>query len=156
MERRGSPHGLPESDTTQDWRISNNISSNWSTLTHKWKCGVHGVKNQTRPEKTPRAHHDFVRLHGTDRLCVCATTKTQQLLPNNGDRPRASAQNRKFPTKSSPVHMMHCREQSNKKTDRHRSTTIIPIPTDGPVGGLRTGHRTANYATLVHFVQDNK
>ena len=146
-------HGLPDVNTTQDCRSSDERRSNWDTSAHKQKYGVCGVKPCKRMERTPQAHHDGVIIPGTDGLQVFANTQPHQLTPNNGHLPRASAWNQKVLIKPIPVQTMNWYGRSNKKTYHLGSATSLHVPTDGPVDRLWTVHITANAETHFHFLQ---
>ena len=114
-QRWGSPHGLPENHTLEDWRRTNKRSTDWFTSIGQWKCGVRGVKPWRRPAQKPCADDDKQGIHDTDRLCVCAAVQPSQLTANNGNRPITSARNWKVPTKPSAIQEIHRRGRSHKK-----------------------------------------
>ena len=94
-QRRGSPCVLPDTDTTQDiWRTNEIIYYEYSSA-YKWKCIICGITSWRSPAKTPRAHHDCIRLPSADDLHVYTDAKTRPLPPNNRYHPRASAWNQK-------------------------------------------------------------
>ena len=82
--------------------------------------------------------------YGTEGLHVFVTAQPRKLPLDNGNRPRASARDRKVPEKPSPFQKMHRCGRSNKKLDCHGGTTSLPIPTGGPVDSIWIGDQATN------------
>ena len=56
---------------------------------------------------TPHADYDSRGIHGTESIRICATTQPSKLPSNYGNRPRASARNRKVLTKPITIQKIH-------------------------------------------------
>ena len=143
-KRRGSPHGIPDTHTSEYWRRTNKVSTDQFTSIGQWKCGVCGVKPWRNPARTPHADDEKLGINGTDRLRICAAAKPRQLTVNTGNRLRTSARNLQVPTKPSAIQEIDRRVRRHKKVDCHRGETIIPVPTGGPANRILTGVSAIN------------
>ena len=99
------------------------ISGKAASLTSNLQGGRH-IK--------PRADDDGRGIHGTKGLRICATAQPRKLPTNNGNHPRASAQNQKFLTKLSTIQKIHLCGRIPRKSYRRGGVTSLPVPIGGP------------------------
>ena len=153
---KGSPCILPDACPYKDWRITNKIRIDQSTLIDKWECSGRGIKPWRRPTQTPRSVDDVRRLHVTNRTRVCATAQPRWLTSKHGERPRTSAQNWKVPTKPSAVSQLHRHGQSFDESDHHGGGTSLPVLTGGLVDRFRTIDGTHHDTTYFLQIQGDQ
>ena len=98
-QRKGSPCRLPVTQNYQYWQENDKRSTDRSTSITQWKFCFCGIESWRSPAHTPCPDNDRQGIYGTNRLSICATAQPRRLPTNSGNRPIASAWNRKVSTK---------------------------------------------------------